>query len=79
MMYSIFILSSIVALCLLIWFKSDAYIEYCKLFHLDMVSKYKDYYEKKKNDITLTYFGYLRQYHNNFLLLYDSNFILHSH
>lgn len=64
----IFFSSSIVAFFLLIWFKSDAYIEYCRLFHLNRISHYKDYEEKKKNDISLTYHGYLRQYHNCFFV-----------
>lgn len=57
---------SIVAFFLLIWFKTEAYVEYCRLFKLNKISFYKDYDEKKKNDVSLTYHGYLRQYHNQF-------------
>lgn len=60
--------SSIVACFLLIWFKSEAWIEYCRLFHLNKISFYKDFDQKKKNDVTLTYHGYLNQYHTSFIV-----------
>ena len=66
MFVSILISSSIVAFFLLIWFRSDAYLEYCRLFKLDFISFYKDYEEKRKNDISLSYHEYLQQYHNSF-------------
>jgi len=66
MFASIFMSSSIVAFFLLIWFRSDAYLEYCRLFKLNFISFYKDYDEKKKNDVSLTYHDYLRQYHDCF-------------
>jgi hypothetical protein len=59
-------LSSLVAFFLVIWFKSEAYVEYCRIFQLQRISNFEDYDEKKKNDVTLTYHGYLRQYHNSF-------------
>jgi len=66
MITAILVSSSLVALILLVWFRSEAYIEYCRFFHLDFISHYKEYDEKKKNDISLTYHEYLRQYHNGF-------------
>lgn len=58
--------SSVVALVLIIWFRTEAWVEYCRLFKFNFLSFYKDYDAKKKNDVTLTYHGYLRQYHNCF-------------
>lgn len=66
MIAAIFISSSIVALFLVIWFRTEAFIEYCRLFHLDLISYYKDYDEKKANDVSLTYLTYLRRCHNGF-------------
>ena len=60
--------SCIIALTLLIWFRSDAYIEYCKLFRLNWLSFYKDFLEKKKEDISLEYLHYLRRDHDCFLV-----------
>jgi len=56
----------IIAINLLIWFRTDAWIEYTRLFHLDFLSHYKDFDEKYKNDVSLTYLFYLRRYHNSF-------------
>lgn len=47
-------------------FKTEVWVEYCKLFRLDYISKYKDYEFKKLNDISLDYIQYLRQYHDCF-------------
>lgn len=66
MMAAIFMSGSIVALFLVIWFRTEAFVEYCRLFHLDRISHYKDYDEKKSHDASLTYLSYLRQYHNGF-------------
>ena len=60
--------SSLIALLLLIFFRTDGWLEYCKLFHLDFISFYKEFEEKKKSDISLTYILYLRMYHNSFLV-----------
>jgi len=54
---------------LLIWFRTEAYVEYCKLLRLKFLCNYKDYEEKKqKEDCRLTYHGYLRQYKNSFFV-----------
>ena len=62
------IISLIVATILVLWFRSEAYVEYCRLLHLNWISFYKDYYDQRKNDVSLNYFGYLRQYHNCFFV-----------
>lgn len=59
---------SSVALILLIAFRTDAWLEYCRLFKLNSISWYKDFDEKYKEDVSLTYFIYLRRYHNCFLI-----------
>ena len=58
----------LLTLILLIWFRSDAWTEYCRLFHLDRISFYKDFNKKKELDASLDYHNYLRQYHNNFFV-----------
>lgn len=63
-MLGLYLSCSIVAMILLIWFRTDAFLEYCRVFKLTIF--YKDYDEKKKEDARLTYHGYLLQYHNNF-------------
>lgn len=65
-MLGVLLSSSIVAMFLLIWFRTDAYLEYCRVLGLNGISLYKDYDEKKKEDARLTYHQYLLQYHNNF-------------
>ena len=58
----------IISLILLIFFRTDAYIEYCRLFHLNFLSHYKDFDIKYKEDVSLTYIQYLRRYHNCFFI-----------
>ena len=45
-------------LLLIIWFKTDGFVEYFKVFR---ISKWLNV-----DDFELTYHSYLRQYHNNF-------------
>lgn len=58
---------AVIALVLTIWFRTEAYIEYCRILHLNRISFYRDYDNKKKDDISLTYLGYLKQYHDCFI------------
>jgi hypothetical protein len=60
--------SFIVALILLIWFRTEAFVEYCRIMNMNYISKYKDYDLKRKEDVSLTYLTYLRQYHDGFLV-----------
>ena len=62
------LISSIIALILVIWFKTDAFLEYCRLFHLNSISFYKDFDTKQVEDASLTYHIYLRRYHNCFFV-----------
>lgn len=66
MMTSILICSCIMAALLIVWFRTDAYVEYARVFRLNKISFYQDFDAKKSEDARLTYFGYLRQYHNSF-------------
>ena len=59
---------SIIALVLLVWFRTDAWLEYCRLLQLDFISFYSDFLEKQASDISLTYHIYLRRYHNCFFV-----------
>lgn len=56
------------SLILLIWFRTEAWVEYTRLFHLNFLSFYKGYDAKKYQDVTLTYHLYLRQFHNCFFV-----------
>lgn len=67
-MISILIGSSIIALILLVWFRTDAWLEYTRVFHLDWLSKYKEFDSKNKEDASLTYLHFLRRDHNNFFV-----------
>jgi hypothetical protein len=67
-MMPILLASSIVAMFLIVWFRSEAYVEYCRLLKIDFISHYKDYYAKRVNDVSLTYHDYLRQYHDSFCI-----------
>jgi hypothetical protein len=59
-------LSATLAVFLLIWFRTEAFVEYCRLFKLKCICYYEDYDNKKKEDARLTYLNYLLKYHNNF-------------
>ena len=62
------LLICIIALILLIWFRTDAWLEYCRLLKCDAISFYKDFDAKKKEDVSLTYLLYLRMYHDCFFV-----------
>ena len=55
-------------LTLLVWFRTDAWLEYTKLFRLNWLSHYKDFEVKSAEDVSLTYHVYLRRYHDSFLI-----------
>lgn len=59
---------SIISLLLLIWFRTEAWLEYTRLFGINFLSFYKDYDVKRSQDITLTYHIYLRRYHDCFFV-----------
>jgi hypothetical protein len=57
-----------IALILLIWFRTDAWLEYARMFRLNRLSFYKDFDEKYKEDVSLQYLHYLRRDHNCFFV-----------
>ena len=58
----------IVALVLVIWFRTDAWLEYTRIFRLNFLSLYKEYDNRKNDDLTLTYHHFLRLHHNGFFV-----------
>ena len=65
---AIIIGASIISLILLIWFRTDAWLEYTRLFKLDRISHYKEFDSKYKEDVSLTYQLFLRRDHNCFFV-----------
>jgi hypothetical protein len=58
----------ITCLLLVVWFKTDAFVEYVKLFKLSRRFSVDDFEEKYSSDFELTYHDYLRKYKNSFLI-----------
>lgn len=57
----IFLISSI----LVIWFNTEAFVEYSQLFRIPFF-KIKEYYIEREKDCTIDYHMYLKLHHNNF-------------
>jgi len=51
----------------IIWFETEAFVEYIKLFRLDWF-KVNEYLNAKKLNFELTYHSYLLANHNNFFI-----------
>ena len=66
MNYYNYIFSNI--LLLIVWFKTDAFVEYSKLFRLSKLFKVDIFEKEKSQDFELTYHSYLRRFHNNFFV-----------
>jgi hypothetical protein len=66
-MLGVYLSCSIVAMILLIWFRSDAFLEYCRAFGL---KRFYEHYDsvRENEDARLTYHEYLLKYHNNFFI-----------
>jgi hypothetical protein len=68
-MVDILIVSCFITTTLLIWFKSDAFVEYAKLLHLHRIFKIKEYEEKRlAESFQLTYTTFLRMTSDRFLI-----------
>lgn len=63
MIYEIFF----VAFILIVWFNTEAFVEYCDLLNINFLWV-KTYIQKKEIDISLTYHSYLLAYHNSFFI-----------
>lgn len=61
MLETIFLISTI----LIIWFNTDAFVEYARLLHFPF-AKIKEYLKAKDRDCTLTYHTFLLFNYNNF-------------
>lgn len=63
----LFIYSAMLAAGLLVWFNSEAFVEYVYLagFNILHVS---DYVKYKETDCSVSYHSYLRRYHNSFFI-----------
>jgi hypothetical protein len=57
----------IVATILVIWFHTEAFVEYVNLFKIPYF-KVKEYLASKELDCSLTYHSYLLNKHNNFFV-----------
>ena len=65
-MFEIFFSASLIAIILLIWFDTDAFVEYAKLFRLDFFFFLSDFEEQQNVNPELTYPDYLVIYHQSF-------------
>ena len=65
---NIYNLIALQTLILIIIFETDALIEYARLLRLHKFFKLKSYGEMYDNNLELTYFNYLRQYHDSFFI-----------
>ena len=55
-------------LALVIWLRTEAIVEYGRLFRLSKLLRIDDYDKKKLEDFELDYILYLRRYHNSFII-----------
>ncbi len=58
----------LIALNLLGWFRTDYWIEYTRLLHLNFLSDYKGYEAAKLKDVMLTYNDFLREKYDCFTI-----------
>jgi len=58
---------SFILMSLVIWFKTEAFIEYSELFKLDKIFKIEDYKTYKKTNPTMDYNTFLRLKYPNFI------------
>lgn len=58
----------IVTLILIVWFNTDAFVEYSRILRLNHLFKIDKFDEAYKNDFELTYLLYLRRDHNCFFV-----------
>jgi hypothetical protein len=57
-----------VALTLLVWFNTDAFIEYAELLRFTKFFYIKEYLRLREDDPSLTYRDFLQEYHNCFFV-----------
>ena len=67
-MTEIIFISSLVALILLAWFHSEAFLEWAGLFSGNRFFHIDDFRKRQKDDVTLDWITYLQLYHNSFFI-----------
>lgn len=67
MIEQLLIYSSILTAIMLVWFKSEAFVEYVYLSGLDLLHV-TEYVEYKKTDCSISYHSYLCRYHDSFFI-----------
>jgi len=68
MILEIINLSCLSFLILIVWFKSDAFVEYCKLLNLRFIGFIDLYEHQKSQDFSLTYHHFLMKNFNCFFV-----------
>jgi hypothetical protein len=58
----------LITLLLIIWFDTDAFVEYCRLFHLSKLFKIDLFDEAYKKNFELTYHHFIKRYHDCFFV-----------
>jgi len=64
---TIIVLSCIISTFMLVWFKSDAFVEWMKLFGLGKLIKSDEYFDAKLDNFTITYPLFLKLKYNKFI------------
>ena len=67
-MFEIIFISCTVALILLIWFHTEAFIEYATLIGGEKFFHIESYKDSQKTKAALTYHGHLLERHNSFFI-----------
>jgi len=68
-MIELFTISSFVAIPLILWFKTEVWYEYTKLFRIGFLSGAKKYEAAKMDDMTITYIQFLRKNHHKLFVI----------
>lgn len=58
----------LITLIMITFLKTNAYVEYARLFNVNNISYYKDFFIKREDNPSLNYIDYLSIYHNCFFI-----------
>src|SRR4051812_32834344 len=67
MFYSILFPCCFIALVMIVWFKSDAFVDWCNLFGLGKLIKSNHFKVERMSDVTLTYPRFLKLKYDKFI------------
>jgi hypothetical protein len=67
-MIEFFLIPSLVSMVLLVWFHTEAFMEYATLFSGNRFFYIDDFKEKQKKDPTLDWIMYLQIHHDSFFI-----------